>query len=48
MHRIADHFHFVVLVKQECLESDILWKLVQLVQPAVPIDADRPVEVVTF
>ena len=48
MHRIADYFHFVVPVKQECLESDILWKLVQLVQPAVPINADRSVEVVTF
>ena len=48
MHRIADHFHFVVLVKQECLESDILWKSVQLVQPVVPIDADRAVEVVAF
>ena len=48
MHRIADHFYFVVPVKQECLESDILWKSVQLVQPAVPINADRSVEVVTF
>ena len=48
MHRIADHFHFVVLVKQECLESDILRKLVLLVQPVVPIDADRAVEVVAF
>ena len=48
MHRIADHFHLVVLIKQECLESDILWKFVQLVQSAVPIDADRTVEVVAF
>ena len=48
MHRIADHFHLVVLIKQECLKSDILWKFVQLVQSAVPIDADRTVEVVAF
>ena len=48
MYRIADHFHLVVLIKQECLESDILWKFVQLVQSAVPIDADRTGEVVAF
>ena len=48
MYRIADHFHSVVLIKQECLESDFLWKLVQLVQPVVTVDVDRTVEVVAF
>ena len=48
MHRIADHLHLIILIKQESLECDILWKFVQLVQSAVPIDTDRTVEVVAF
>ena len=48
MYRIADHFHSVVLIKQECLESDFLWKLVQLVQAVGTVDVDRTVEVVAF
>ena len=31
MHRIADHFHLVVPVKQEGLECDVLRKFVQFV-----------------
>ena len=48
MHRIADHLHLIILIKQESLKCNILRKSVQLVQSAVPIDADRTVEVVAF
>ena len=46
MHRIADHFHLVVPVKQEGLECDVLRKFVQFVQLTVPVDTDRTVKVV--
>ena len=48
MHRIADHFHLVVPVKQEGLECDVLRKFVQFVQLTVPVDTDRTVKVVAF
>ena len=48
MHRIADHFHLVVSVKQEGLECDVLRKFVQFVQLTVPVDTDRTVKVVAF
>ena len=48
MYRVTDYFHLVVLVKQECLEGDILWKSVRRVEPIVPVDTDRAVEVVAL